>query len=83
MASAAVVGLGFRLGDPLIGLAITIVILRITWQSIQTIKTDPGMPVPGAGGHDEHAHTPPPEHHDADHPGEGHPDTVSGHGHPH
>jgi Co/Zn/Cd efflux system component len=45
VASAAVIALGFDLGDPLIGLAITIVILRITWQSIQTIKAEPG---PGA-----------------------------------
>jgi cation diffusion facilitator family transporter len=44
VASAAVVAVGFRLGDPLIGLAITLVILRITWQSMQTIKTDPGLP---------------------------------------
>jgi len=45
VASAAVVALGFRLGDPIIGLVITLVILRITWQSIQTIKADPGDPV--------------------------------------
>jgi cation diffusion facilitator family transporter len=44
IASAAVVALGFETGDPLIGLAITLVILRITWQSIQTIKADPGPP---------------------------------------
>ena len=44
VATAIVVALGFRLGDPLIGLTITLVILRITWQSIQTIKTDPGLP---------------------------------------
>lgn len=42
--SAIVVALGFELGDPLIGLAITLVILRITWQSFQTIKAEPGMP---------------------------------------
>jgi cation diffusion facilitator family transporter len=42
--SAAVVALGFDLGDPLIGLAITVVILRITWQSIQTIRVAPGLP---------------------------------------
>jgi cation diffusion facilitator family transporter len=42
VASAAVVALGFKLGDPIIGLVITIVILRITWQSIQTITADPG-----------------------------------------
>lgn len=45
VASAAVVALGFPLGDPIIGLVITIVILRITWQSIQTIKADPGKPM--------------------------------------
>ena len=45
VASAASVALGLRLGDPLIGLVITGVILRITWQSIQTIKADPGEPV--------------------------------------
>ena len=44
VASAAVVALGFELGDPIIGLVITVVILRITWQSIQTIRTAPGMP---------------------------------------
>jgi cation diffusion facilitator family transporter len=45
VASAAVVAAGFRLGDPIIGLVITVVILRITWQSIQTLRTphdDPG-----------------------------------------
>ena len=41
VASAAVVALGFELGDPIIGLVITVVILRITWQSIQTIRADP------------------------------------------
>jgi len=44
VASAIVVGLGFELGDPLIGLVITLVILRITWQSFQTIKAEPGLP---------------------------------------
>jgi len=43
VASAIVVALGFRLGDPIIGLVITAVILRITWQSFQTIKDDPGL----------------------------------------
>jgi cation diffusion facilitator family transporter len=42
VASAAVVALGFELGDPIIGLIITVVILRITWQSIQTIRAEPG-----------------------------------------
>jgi cation diffusion facilitator family transporter len=36
--SAIVVALGFDIGDPLIGLAITLVILRITWQSWRTIR---------------------------------------------
>jgi len=40
VASAAVVALGLDLADPLIGLAITIVILRITWQSWGTVRGD-------------------------------------------
>jgi hypothetical protein len=36
--SAAVVALGLRIADPLIGLAITLVILRITWQSWQAVR---------------------------------------------
>ena len=46
--SAIVVALGFQLGDPIIGLVITMVMLHITWRSFQTIKADPGLP-------DEHA----------------------------
>ena len=38
VASAIVVALGFTAGDALIGLAITLVILRITWQSWQTVR---------------------------------------------
>jgi cation diffusion facilitator family transporter len=38
IASAIVVALGFPVGDPLIGLAITLVILRITWQSWRTVR---------------------------------------------
>jgi divalent metal cation (Fe/Co/Zn/Cd) transporter len=38
IASAAVVALGFERADPLIGLAITTVILRITWQAWRTIR---------------------------------------------
>ncbi|HEV2592603.1 MAG TPA: cation diffusion facilitator family transporter, partial [Gaiellaceae bacterium] len=37
IASAAVVGLGFPIADPIIGLVITVVILKITWDSWQTI----------------------------------------------
>jgi cation diffusion facilitator family transporter len=43
VASAFVVSLGLPRADPIIGLAITLVILRITWQSWQTISSnDPG-----------------------------------------
>jgi cation diffusion facilitator family transporter len=38
VASAAVVALGLDLADPLIGLAITVVILRITWHSWRTVR---------------------------------------------
>lgn len=43
VASAIVVALGFNRGDPLIGLVITLVILKITWDSWRTVTTtDPG-----------------------------------------
>jgi hypothetical protein len=35
-----VVALGLRMGDPVIGLAITALILRITWQAWQTVHAD-------------------------------------------
>jgi cation diffusion facilitator family transporter len=38
VASAAVVALGIPVADPLIGLAITVVILRITWHSWTTVR---------------------------------------------
>ena len=43
IASAAAVAVGAPIADPLIGLAITLVILRITWQSWHTVR-----------GHDHH-----------------------------
>ena len=43
IASATVVALGLPVADPLIGLAITCIILRITWQSWNTVR-----------GHDHH-----------------------------
>jgi cation diffusion facilitator family transporter len=46
IASAAVVALGLGVADALIGLAITLVILRITWQSWGTVRD----------GHDVHEH---------------------------
>lgn len=41
VASAAAVALGFRLADPLIGLAISALIVRITWQSWRTVRGGP------------------------------------------
>jgi len=38
VASAAAVALGATIADPLIALAITLVILRITWQSWRTVR---------------------------------------------
>ncbi len=37
VASAAVVALGVKIADPLIGLGITVLILRITWQAWRTV----------------------------------------------
>lgn len=48
IASAIVVALGLTVADPLIGLAITAIILRITWQSWQTVRAH--------DGHHGHAH---------------------------
>ena len=43
LASAALVALGASLADPIIGLVIILVILRITWQSWRTVSTtEPG-----------------------------------------
>ena len=40
IASAAVVALGAGVADPLIGLAISLLILRITWHSWQTVRAE-------------------------------------------
>jgi divalent metal cation (Fe/Co/Zn/Cd) transporter len=40
IASAIVVALGVPVAHPLIGLGITLVILRITWQSWVTVRTE-------------------------------------------
>ena len=45
--SAGIVALGARIGDPLIGLAITIVILRITWSSWRTVRAASSSAEPG------------------------------------
>jgi cation diffusion facilitator family transporter len=42
VASAIVVAIGFDVADPAIGLAITLVILRITWQSWRTVRGGAG-----------------------------------------
>ena len=48
IASALLVGLGVPRADPVVGLAITLVILKITWDSWQTIRaTEPGEPLRG------------------------------------
>jgi cation diffusion facilitator family transporter len=39
VASAIVVGLGAPIADPIIGLVITVVILKITWDSWQTVRS--------------------------------------------
>jgi cation diffusion facilitator family transporter len=45
VASAIFVALGVGVADPLIGMIVTIVILRITWQSFITVRGDPGAGV--------------------------------------
>ena len=42
--SALIVALGLDVADPIIGIIVTLVILRITWQSFNTVRTDPGEP---------------------------------------
>ena len=42
VASAILVALGLDVGDPIVGLLMTLVILRITWQSFRTVQRDPG-----------------------------------------
>jgi cation diffusion facilitator family transporter len=44
VASAIFVAFGLQVADPLIGMVVTAVILRITWQSFQTVRSDPGEP---------------------------------------
>jgi divalent metal cation (Fe/Co/Zn/Cd) transporter len=46
VASAVVIALGAPIGDPIVGLLITLVILKITWDSWRTVSTTgPGEPV--------------------------------------
>src|SRR5829696_7697003 len=47
VASAAVVAVGVDRADPVIGLLITLVILKVTWDSWRTVRaSDPGEPLP-------------------------------------
>ncbi|MBS1888739.1 MAG: cation diffusion facilitator family transporter [Actinobacteria bacterium] len=55
VASAAFVALGVQVADPLIGMVVTVVILRITWQSFVTVRDDPGEP-DGLAAEDEGGH---------------------------
>jgi cation diffusion facilitator family transporter len=50
VASAAAVTLGAQILDPLIGLGITVVILRITWRSWQTVRAYDGHEHPHPSG---------------------------------
>lgn len=52
VASAAAVALGLPIGDPIVGLAITLVIFKITWDSWRVVSTtDPGEMVGHTHGH--------------------------------
>src|SRR3954470_7282691 len=53
--SAIVVALGAQIGDPIIGLVITLVILKITWDSWRTVSTtEPGEGYAVGDGHRHH-----------------------------
>ena len=46
VASAGLVAVGFPIGDPIVGLVITLVILRVTWDAWRTVRaSEPGVPV--------------------------------------
>jgi cation diffusion facilitator family transporter len=44
VAGAILVALGVQVADPLIGMAVTVVILRITWHSYLTVRDETGAP---------------------------------------
>lgn len=69
VASAIVVAVGLQIGDPIIGLVITLVILRITWQSFRTVQAEPGDPEASGELDDHGARTSRSEHA----PTDGHP----------
>jgi cation diffusion facilitator family transporter len=41
VASALLVALGLQIADPLIGMVVTVVILRVTWHSYLTVRAEP------------------------------------------
>jgi hypothetical protein len=60
VASAGLVAAGARIGDPLIGLAITLVILKISRDSWQTVRHSRGAwDEPEAHAAERHSHAPP------------------------
>ena len=65
--SAAVVALGLRIADPIIGIVVTVVILRITWQSFHTVRADPGE-----SDQADEIHEDPQDHPHDDHDAHGH-----------
>jgi cation diffusion facilitator family transporter len=56
VASAVVVALGFDVADPLIGLGITLVILRITWDSWRTVRAGDAHEHTGHEDRNDHMH---------------------------
>jgi cation diffusion facilitator family transporter len=57
VASAILVALGLQVADPLIGMIVTVVILRITWHSFQTVRNEqPGEPIEVGHHHGDHSH---------------------------
>ncbi|MBS1880263.1 MAG: cation diffusion facilitator family transporter [Actinobacteria bacterium] len=56
VASALMVAIGLDAADPIIGLVVTLVILRITWQSFLTVRHDPGEPSEQIAGGHSHGH---------------------------
>jgi len=55
VASAIVLALGLQIADPIIGIIITVVILRITWQSFRTVQRDPGTELGVHDGDGQHS----------------------------
>lgn len=47
--SAALVAIGWDFADPIIGIVVSLVIMRIVWQSIRTVRADPGGAEPDHG----------------------------------